>query len=405
MRDGATAADRQREYGARGRRYAFIWLAFLIYPLLDLFAPHLPAWRRAVGVAGLAAFLATYVWAWSGRLPGRPGRTGIAVAVTVALGLTLSAILGPAWLGLFVYAAALAGCLPSSRAAAASVASVTLISAISTWRLGGVGQGGLALVLTTGLTGTAMIGVAQLIHMALALRAARDDVARLAAADERLRIARDVHDLLGHSLSVIALKAELAQRLLPGDPVRAAEELVAVQAVARRSLAEVRTTVAGYRQPTLDETLAEARSGLEAAGIRCTFVHTAGPLPPTVDAALAWVVREAATNVLRHSRAATCQVRTWRSGGMVLLAVTDDGQGRERNGPARQGGAGIAGMRERLAAIGGTMALDAAPGRGLRLEARMPLPAAPLDDAGHDRVRVAPGAGQEADVGDPYPVG
>ena len=396
MREGA-AADDQPGGEARGRLYAFIWLAFLIYPVMDLFAPHLSVWRRAAGVAGLAAFLATYVWAWSGGVPGRPGRTLVAVSVTVALGLSLSAILGPAWLGLFVYAAALAGWLPSTRAAATGVTAITLISALSAWTVGGVGQGGRALVLTTGLTGIAMIGITQLVRMAHALRTARDDVARLAAADERLRIARDVHDLLGHSLSVIALKSELAQRLLPTDPGRAAEELQAVQAVARRSLAEVRATVAGYRQPTLDETLADGRATLEAAGIRCAFLHGAGPLPAAIDGALAWVVREAATNVLRHSRASSCQVRTWRSGGAVLLAVTDDGQGGAHSAASHQGGTGWAGMRERLAAIGGSLELGAAPGRGLRLEARVPLASAEADAPSDVPVRAAPARCQGAE--------
>ncbi len=395
MRERA-AADDQARSEARGRLYALIWLAFLIYPVMDLFTPHLPTWRRAVGVAGLAVFLATYIWAWSGRPPSLSGRTFTSVGVTVVLGLTLSATLGPAWLGLFVYAAALAGWLRSTRAAAATVTAVTLAGAFSAWTVGAGGQGGGALVLTAGLTGIAMMGISQLVRMAQALRTARDDVARLAAADERLRIARDVHDLLGHSLSVIALKSELAQRLLPTDPGRAAEELQAVQAVARRSLAEVRATVAGYRQPTLDEALADGRATLEAAGIRCAFLHGAGPLPTAIDSALAWVVREAATNVLRHSRASSCQVRTWRSGGAVLLAVTDDGQGGAHNAGEHQGGTGRAGMRERLTAIGGSLELGAAPGRGLRLEARVPLASAKADASSDVSVRAAPARCQGA---------
>ncbi len=392
MREGGAVRGRWGG-AARGRLYAYIWLAYLAYPVMALFAPHLALWQRAAGGAGLATFLAAYIWALSGSPPYRPLRTGVAIAGTVALGLVLSVLLGPAWLGLFVYAGALAGWLPSTRTAAATAAAVTAVSALTTWSLGALAEGGWALVLTTALTGFAMIGVGQLIRLTQALQAARDDVARLAAADERLRIARDVHDLLGHSLSVIALKAELAQRLLPVDPAGATQQLTTVQAVARRSLAEVRATVAGYRQPSLDEALAAARSGLEAAGIRCAFVRTADPLPPASDAALAWVVREAATNVLRHSGATTCQLQIERSGGMVVLTVSDDGRGRDGSEPPAGAGTGLAGMRERLAAIHGTLVIGEAPGGGMRLQARVPPPPLP-DGAGGRGLDIAQDAGR-----------
>ena len=140
------------------------------------------------------------------------------------------------------------------------------------------------------------------------LTAARAELAQVAVAQERERFARDLHDLLGHSLSVIAIKAELARRLLPGEPDRAANEVEEVEQVARQALSEVRDAVSGYRQPTLDRELAGARMALSAAGIEAEIRPSDATLAPEVEAVLAWAVREGATNVIRHSGAHRCTV-------------------------------------------------------------------------------------------------
>ena len=144
------------------------------------------------------------------------------------------------------------------------------------------------------------------------LQAARRELADLAVAEERARIARDLHDTLGHSLSVIALKSELARRVLPDDPARAAAEIGDVERVAREALASVRDTVSGYRQPTLAMELAGARAALTAAGIDGDVEPAPEGLPREVDAVLGWAVREGVTNVLRHSDAARARIRVDR---------------------------------------------------------------------------------------------
>jgi two-component system sensor histidine kinase DesK len=172
-----------------------------------------------------------------------------------------------------------------------------------------------------------MFSFMRLIKANHALRAARQEIARLAVGEERLRFARDLHDLLGHSLSLITLKSELAHRLLPDSPERAAAEVADVERVARQALAEVREAVGGYRRTNLETELAGARVALEAAGIRWSAAIEAGPLPQEVEDALGWTVREGTTNVLRHSQARRCEVRVEREAATVTVKVVDDGRG------------------------------------------------------------------------------
>ena len=168
------------------------------------------------------------------------------------------------------------------------------------------------------------------------LTEARAELARTAVAQERERFARDLHDLLGHTLSVIALKAELAGRLLPDRPEQAATEVHEVEQVARAALGEVRQAVSGYRQPTLDGELAGARMALSAAGIRAEVERAPVTLDPEVEAVLAWAVREGATNVIRHSGAKRCTVRISAGLADAGVEVIDDGRG-SPNGDPRNG--------------------------------------------------------------------
>jgi len=187
---------------------------------------------------------------------------------------------------------------------------------------------------------------------------------------ERLRLARDLHDLLGHSLSLITIKSQLARRLLPpGDGSPAATEIADVERVARESLQDVRHAIDGYRQPTLTAALIGARQTLVAAGIECTVDVAAGPLPPAVDAALAWAVREGVTNVARHSRASACAIRLIRDGHEARLEVVDDGP-LTAGGPP---GNGLRGLQERAAARGGQADAAPLPGGGFRLSVSLPL--------------------------------
>ena len=178
---------------------------------------------------------------------------------------------------------------------------------------------------------------------------------------ERERVARDVHDVLGHSLTVVSVKAQLAERLVDADPERAKAELVEIQALTRQALAEVRATVGGLRAARLDDEVAAAGRALAAAGVGARLPGDLDVLDPRRRTVAAWAVREAVTNVVRHSGATTCTVDLGPDG----LVVTDDGCG-----PPRVDGNGLRGLRERVAASGGALSVDGVPGGGTRLEVR-----------------------------------
>ncbi|MDA2806308.1 sensor histidine kinase [Nocardiopsis suaedae] len=212
---------------------------------------------------------------------------------------------------------------------------------------GSVIGGGAFAALTSGL-----MTLWDLFEQAVEGREAR---ARLAASEERLRIARDMHDILGHSLSGIAVKSQLASRLVGRDPGAAKQEMASVQATAREALAEVRSAVAGYREADL---AVEARSvcdALRAAGAACS-VDIDEDVPVRLSGAAAWVVREAGTNALRHSDARRFSVAVRRGGAALVVEVANDGVPRGTAGSAvNGGGSGLAGMRERVAGVGGTL--------------------------------------------------
>jgi two-component system, NarL family, sensor histidine kinase DesK len=183
------------------------------------------------------------------------------------------------------------------------------------------------------------------------LAEARLEVARLAVSEERLRFARDVHDILGQSLATIVLKSELIGRQLPADADESLRhEAEDITRVGRKSLADLREAVAGYRMPTLPAELSSARSALRAAGIAFVVDDRAGGLPADEDSVLAWCLREAVTNVVKHSGASRCEVAIVRDNGSVRLSVEDDGKGTE----SLDAGSGLAGMRERVVLAGGT---------------------------------------------------
>jgi two-component system sensor histidine kinase DesK len=192
----------------------------------------------------------------------------------------------------------------------------------------------------------------------------------MAVTDERLRIARDLHDLLGHSLSVIALKSELARKLVEREPARAAAELDDIQAVTRTALAEVREAVQGYRQPGLTEELEAARRALTAAGIECSLAILEVALPADVDAALAWAVREGSTNVIRHSDASRCAIRVEADDRQAAVVIEDDGRAASA---AAGNGSGLRGLRERAERVRGRVEAGARPGGGYRLQLTIPL--------------------------------
>ncbi|WP_405587046.1 sensor histidine kinase [Streptomyces sp. NBC_01190] len=352
-----------------------IWLLYLGAPVSDLTDGGHSAAVTVLAATGLTAFVLAYLALVFLRtnLPPRPERWLYAVlAALVALALLLSATLGASWLVLFVYAAVASGAvLPTSESRWTVPGVTALLTAV-----GAAVDSGRelypALIIPSLLGGFAMVGVKQLISAMAELREARRTVAQLAAAEERLRLARDLHDLLGHSLSLITLKSELAGRMLPDRPEEAARQVADIEKVGRQALVDVREAVSGYRRPTLAGELASARAALAAAGIavRVQGVERVPGLTLAGEGALAWALREAVTNVVRHSAATTCELALDTANGAARLTVADDGRGPD---PERAAGNGLTGLTERLVLAGGTVATAAAAGGGFRLTAAVPL--------------------------------
>jgi two-component system, NarL family, sensor histidine kinase DesK len=219
-----------------------------------------------------------------------------------------------------------------------------------------------------GLTLTAMVGGGNVFFSERRrgnerLRLAHEEIAHLAKVAERERIARDLHDLLGHTLSLIVLKSELAAKLAERDLPRAAAEIRDVERISRDALNEVRRAVQGFRQVTLEESLAGARQALLAAGIELDCAIDAAALPPAVEAAVSLVLREAVTNVVRHARARRCVVRLATDRHRVRLEVADDGIG--GSGPP---GTGLVSMRQRVEALGGRFEYERTAGTRIIVE-------------------------------------
>jgi two-component system sensor histidine kinase DesK len=202
------------------------------------------------------------------------------------------------------------------------------------------------------------------------LRLSMDEVRRLAASTERERIGRDLHDLLGHTLSMVALKSELAGRLIERDPSAARREMADVARVSREALSQVRSAVSGIRAAAMAAELASARLLLEAAGVQMEYWHDPQELPADVETCLALVLREAVTNIQRHARANRVEVTVIAGAERVVMRVRDDGRG-----GVNERGNGLTGMRERIEARGGTLAIESPRGRGTSIEVALPLPA------------------------------
>ncbi|MEI4273608.1 sensor histidine kinase [Klenkia sp. LSe6-5] len=347
------------------------WLVFQVFPVLDLVLTPRPVALRVLIGAALVVFTAAYMSVLARFNDARGVRPDFLVVVVLAL--ALSAGFGTSYAGLWIYVSAAAAASLAERlvwpvTGAATLASAVVIVSYQDWT-------SLFLPVLCPLTAATLWGTRHLLTVNAELTAAREELARNAVVEERLRFARDLHDLLGHSLSLIALKSELARRLAPVDGARAAAEMGDVETTARRALAEVRDAVSGYRQVSCGQALAEARAALSGAGIAFRGPDRVPVLPGTVDAALGWVVREATTNVLRHSGAATVTVDITDDGTEVQLVVADDGRGPT---DATAPGSGLTGLRERVGAVGGSLTGGAGPRGGWRLTAVVPLvPAAP----------------------------
>jgi len=204
------------------------------------------------------------------------------------------------------------------------------------------------------------------------LRLADEEIEHLAKVAERERIARDLHDLLGHTLSLITLKAELARKLVDRDPQRAKQEMLDVEKTSRAALADVREAISGYRSEGLAEELVRTRKTLQTAGIAVDCEFADMPLTPAQETVLALALREATTNVVRHAQAQQCRVRLLRDNDLCTLEIADNGRGAD----APEGN-GLRGMRERLEAIGGSLQRETQAGTRLIIHLPLGQPIAP----------------------------
>jgi two-component system, NarL family, sensor histidine kinase DesK len=348
--------------------YGMFWLVSLAYAgALALAAPLTPL-RILLVLACLVIFAAVYVWfIWpppgEGLTRSRAqSRQALAwFALLVALVLALSLFDRPTWLWLFVCVSAVAGLIFPLRTAAVIIVLLTVYCLIlGVLRLGWMQAIPLAL-LVRGL-GLDVMGLILLMGALRQTRRQQHMLAQLAVTEERLRLARDLHDLLGRNLSVVTLKSALAERLIAVDPDRALEEMRAVEETARATLREVRAAIAGYRQMTVASELEGARQLLEAAEIRPTVQVALEALPPDVEVVLASVIREGVTNLLRHSWATECRIILSQEGPHVRAQIANDGC--HQGAGIDRRGHGLAGLRERVEALGGQLVAGPSPLEG-----------------------------------------
>src|SRR5579872_1331864 len=377
---------------------AFAWLFFIVLPLIDALGKSGHSWRTGLTIAGAAAFVVLYVVVvmhWRPRArQGQPvgWELGVLLGGLYAIAVAMTVADDSGWGFLFVYCAAIVGVMTPGRPGLWGVLASTAIAAGSSWAGGGSGGTILGYSTSTAGIGLLMLGMRDLRLRNQELSRARAELARLAVAEERQRFARDLHDLLGHSLSVIALKAELAGRLLPVSAEDAGREIAELEQVARSALSEVREAVSGYRELTLDGELAGAQMALSAAGISTSAELGEVELPAAAEAVLAWAVREGATNVIRHSGARRCAFRLHPAGVAAELEVVDDGRGAASDGVLSIGGHGLRGLAERAAAVGGSVETGAGEMGGFRLAVRVPVTSPSANGSG----RVANGSGRVA---------
>ena len=374
MRWTPTLQEGMAERGIRPGRWGWlaagIWLFYLSQPFEEILHHHHGP-TRLLGLVTLALFAASYLgyfgwmrWAVSG-----PG--GMAVwkrlaylAGMLALVFLMLPSAGQKALTCLVYVAAVAMLSLDVRVAVAFVA-LLLGGAELSMRVvpGWSNDGSYGFAIFLGALAVFATGRAG--QRSLELAATRQDMAKLAVQEERNRFARDLHDILGHSLTVITVKAELAGRLIAANPDRAAAEVADVESLARAALGDVRAAVAGYRELSLAGELVAARAALQAAEIKADLPTAMDEVPEENRELFAWVVREGVTNVVRHSGAKRCRMRI----SARQVEVVDDGKGPTPGGGAS--GHGLVGLRERANQVGASVQVGQAPGGGFRLAVKV----------------------------------
>ena len=384
---------------------------FLLLPVVTLLRPHHhPGGHPGFLIPAALVFVVLVDRTVLVRMP-EPGRYArwqwLLLPIVVALGAAMFAVGGMGWLTALAVASAGVGRItPDGRATVLGLVCCTGI-AVAIGIATGLSYGDILVAAAVVALGNLLAHSAERRNTLMyRLKETRAELARAAVAEERLRISRDLHDLLGHSLSLITLKAELAGRVIGTDPDRAAREIAELEAVARRSLTEVRQAVTSYRQPSLAAELVSSRRMLASAGIDCRVrVPGAYSLPQSVDALLAWTVREGATNIVRHAAAKHATIVIEVTDTEASARLSDDGIGASANGAvpgavaeaavagpdatgaqahpgvAPAAGSGLAGLAERAARLGGSLSAGASQDGGFRLRVSVPLTSTPAGDA------------------------
>ncbi|MEV4508799.1 histidine kinase [Dactylosporangium sp. NPDC049525] len=352
-----------------------LWVGVWTFPLLDPLSTVDGTRGGIIAGVGLGVFTLTYVVITTLGFDHREDLRRVAdvgFGAVAALGVGLAAAYGEHWLIVMLFvgtcgAAVYAGYerVTVALVVLASVLAATVLlgllhNALSTALITVIGT-----VLASGLVGA----VRQMQRLIRELQRTRDALATAAVAEERLRFSRDLHDLLGHTLSVIVVKAEVVRRIAERDPAAAAAQAADIEDIGRRALVEIREAVTGYRESGLTAELTRAKGVLSSAGITATVQRTADPLPEAADQLLAWVLREATTNVVRHSGAQRCDIEISTVDGAAALSVVDNGG--TASGAAF--GNGLRGLTERLGAVGGTLQAGTRDGGGFAVVARLPL--------------------------------
>lgn len=356
--------------GWPGAVVGLCWVAVWLFPLAVYLGPTTPT-LVTLGVVGFAVLYTVVTWSAFEWRTVHPLRT-VGFAVVAALGLVLVLTAGPEWLMVLLYVASCGVAVFGGQADPGPAVAVVLGTETAMVTVGvsrhidatTVTWTALSTLLASGL----VYAVRQMGRLIGELHETREALAVAAVEQERLRFARDLHDLLGHTLSIVVVKAEAVRRLAARDPAAAIAQATDIEDVGRRALAEIREAVTGYRESGLTAELARARQALAAAGIAVDLRPGSQPLPRPADEVLAWVVREATTNVVRHSGAGRCEITVTAGQSTATVDIRDDGTA--SGSPAA--GNGLRGLAERVTAAGGS--LTAAPGpTGFVVSAVVPL--------------------------------
>ncbi|MEU7864740.1 sensor histidine kinase [Nonomuraea sp. NPDC049141] len=323
-----------------------------------------PAWLSWTGLAGMSVlYVLTVIMALRRRaVPAR-----VALAALAAVVFALAIVLGGGWYYLFPLLGIACGITLYGRAVRVVTAAVPLGAALVVWAGGGTLESILAFSWGTFSAGLVVAVILHLHAIIGELNETRQRLAEAAVAQERLRFSRDLHDLLGHTLSVIVVKAEAVRRLIRRDPGQAERQAADIEAVGRQALTEVREAVTGYRAGSLADELTRARDALAAAGVRVNVRRTGPPPAAQAEALLGWVVREGVTNIIRHSGATEAEI------DLTGLTLTIRDNGTNGPQPADAGtGSGLRGLAERLGQAGGAIEAGPHPQGGFHLTATLP---------------------------------